>query len=286
MRGRSVRALARPLVLAAAAAAIPLVAGPPAAAGGVVVGGFPVDVAQSPWTVALSSRDRFGGSRSGQFCGGVAVGRTTVLTAAHCLGREVVGSPPTPDLTVITGRTDLLSTQGKEIRVRSVWVNPRYDTATNAGDFAVLTLAEPVSARAVITMAGPGDRAYRPGTGAVVYGWGDTTGAAAYARSLHAARVRVLPDAQCERAYPGGAQGRYRPGVMLCAGEPAGGRDACQGDSGGPLVAQGRLIGLVSWGSGCGEPGRPGVYTRVSEVVKTLGRAADTPVTRRRTGSG
>ncbi|MYR58437.1 trypsin-like serine protease [Streptomyces sp. SID625] len=273
MRRRIARALAGPLVLAATGAAIPLVNAVPAAADSVVVGGFPVDVAQSPWTVALSSRDRFGGTRAGQFCGAVAVARNAVLTAAHCLSGDVVGAPPTRDLKVIEGRTDLLSGQGKEIRVRAAWVNPRYNRATNSGDFAVLTLAEPLPQRAVIPMAGAGDPAYAPGTSALVYGWGDTTGGAAYPHSLHAARVHVLPDAQCERAYPGSANGTYVPRTMLCAGESAGGRDACQGDSGGPLVAQGRLIGLVSWGDGCGEAGSPGVYTRVSDVMRTL-RAA------------
>jgi secreted trypsin-like serine protease len=193
-----------------------------------------------------------------------------VLTAAHCLGGDVVGAPPTGDLKIITGRTNLLSSGGKEIRVRAIWVNPQYDTATNAGDFALLTLAEPVSPSAVIPMAGPGDPAYTPGTRAVVYGWGDTTGAAAYAHTLHGARVHVLPDAQCERAYPGSGEGTYKPGTMLCAGETGGGRDACQGDSGGPLVAKGRLIGLVSWGNGCGRAESPGVYTRVSAVVRAL----------------
>ncbi|MFI9644759.1 serine protease [Streptomyces sp. NPDC052040] len=269
------RHFAGALVLSAAAALIQLGSPAPAVAGGVVIGGFPVDISQSPWTVAISSRDRFGGTRAGQFCGGVAVGPTTVLTAAHCMSTAVLGAPPgrVRDLRVIAGRTDLLSAQGAEIPVRTTWVNPRYNGDTNAGDFAVLTLASPLPAGSAIGTAAAGDPGYRPGTTATVYGWGDVSGDADYAHSLRAANLQVLPDADCARAYPGGADGKYDPASMLCAGEPAGGRDACQGDSGGPLVAQGRLIGLVSWGNGCGRPGSPGVYTRVSEVVGTLGGA-------------
>ncbi|MFK0118900.1 S1 family peptidase [Streptomyces sp. NPDC090994] len=272
-----VRSLVRPLVLAVAATAIPLVspmaAARPAVADSVVVGGFPVDAAESPWTVALSSRDRYGVTRAGQFCGGVVVGRTTVLTAAHCLGRESLGTAPTRlgDLKVIAGRTDLLGGGGAEIPVRDVWVNPAYDETSNAGDFAVITLSQALPAGSALAMAAEGDAAYEPGTSAVVYGWGDTSGVGDYARSLHGSRVRVLPDAVCERAYPGSEEGEYRAATMVCAGDQAGGRDACQGDSGGPLVADGKLIGLVSWGSGCGQTGSPGVYTRVSAVLRTLG---------------
>lgn len=223
--------------------------------------------------MALSSRDRFGGTRAGEFCGGVAVGPTTVLTAAHCMGEDVLGAPPhrAQDLKIITGRTDLTSTQGREIAVRDTWVNPGYDQISNAGDFAVLALAEALPQSSVIGMAAAGDPAYQPGTSATVYGWGDVTGGGDYARGLRAARVHVLSDALCERAYPGSADGTYRADSMLCAGEAAGGPDACQGDSGGPLVAQGRLVGLVSWGSGCGRPGSPGVYTRLSSVARTMG---------------
>lgn len=271
MRRRLARALVLPLTLAAAVPALSIGSSAPVAADSVVIGGFPVDASQSPWTVALSSRDRFGGTRAGQFCGGVAVGRTTVLTAAHCLDEDVLGGPPerVRDLKVIAGRTDLLSgREGQEIAVRRTWVNPAYDGVSHAGDFAVLTLAEPLQGDSIIRMAGEGDSAYAAGGTATVYGWGDTSGTGEYPDGLRAARVRVLPDALCEEAYPGGT---YDATSMLCAGEAEGGRDACQGDSGGPLVAQGRLIGLVSWGIGCGRAGSPGVYMRVSDIMRTLG---------------
>ncbi|WP_405882979.1 serine protease [Streptomyces sp. NBC_01136] len=267
------RPFASALALAVAAAVIPLASPAPAATNDVIIGGYPVDISQSPWMVALSSRDRFGGTRAGQFCGGVVIGPSQVLTAAHCLSPVVLGAPPQQirDLKVIADRTDLLSTKGKEVPVRDTWVNPEYDAATNAGDFAVLTLASPLPESSVIRMAPSGDPAYAPDTTAVVYGWGDTTGAGDYVLSLRAASVKVLSDAVCERAYPGGVDGTYRAGSMLCSGETAGGRDACQGDSGGPLVAKGRLIGLVSWGNGCAQAGSPGVYARVSDVIRKLG---------------
>ncbi|EDY50566.1 serine protease [Streptomyces clavuligerus] len=246
----------------------PLAVPAPAAADSVVVGGRPVRTAESPWVVALSSRDRFGGTRGGQFCGGVVVAPDRVMTAAHCLSRAVLGEEvrDVPDLRIISGRTELTGSGGVEVAVTDTWVSPQYDPVTNSADLALLTLADPLPASRVITVAPVGDPAYTPGTTASVYGWGDTTGEGAYATSLRAAQVSVLSDTTCHRAYPGGLDGRYIAATMLCAGDSRGGRDACQGDSGGPLVAKGRLIGLVSWGSGCGLAQSPGVYTRVSAV--------------------
>ncbi|MFF2009926.1 S1 family peptidase [Streptomyces sp. NPDC058195] len=267
------RTVFRPLpgVLALAAATVLISLGSPARAAedGIVVGGQPAHVKDSPWAVALSSRDRFGDTRAGQFCGGVVVAPTKVLTAAHCLSREALGVDigSVRDLRVISGRDALRGTGGQETAVRETWTNPGFDPTTNAGDLAVLTLADALPAKSVIPMAESGDAAYAPGTDALVYGWGDTTGNGDYASSLRSAKVHVLSDATCEQAYPGGGNGAYDASSMLCAGELLGGYDACQGDSGGPLVARGRLIGLVSWGNGCARVGYPGVYTRISAAI-------------------
>ncbi|MEU1367542.1 serine protease [Streptomyces sp. NPDC005803] len=260
------------LALAAATALIPLASPASAVADGIVIGGQPAHVKDSPWVVALSSRDRFGGTRAGQFCGAVVVGPKKALTAAHCLSREALGVDvgQVRDLRIISGRDELNGTDGKEIAVSGTWVNPGFDAITNSGDVAVLTLADALPEQSVIPMAAAGDSAYQAGTAATVYGWGDTTGNGDYVTSLRSAEVTVLPDSSCEEAYPGGGSGTYEASAMLCAGEPQGGYDACQGDSGGPLVAQGKLVGLVSWGNGCGRADSPGVYTRVSAAIEWM----------------
>lgn len=258
-----------------AAAPVPLMAfgtAGPAEAQRRIVGGAAASTVEQPWVVALISRQAFGNGRSGQFCGGALVTPTKVVTAAHCFYDESRGERvERPGLKVVLGRDDLRGALGREVPVRSVALHPDYSFTANMNDVAVLTLAEPQQTRPVIELVGQGQtEPYRAGTRARVYGWGDTTGRGDYSPTLRGVEVPIVSDQACAQAYPGGKDGRFDARGMVCAGEERGGRDACQGDSGGPLVVGGRLVGLVSWGTGCAEAAHPGVYTRLSAVADTV----------------
>lgn len=222
-----------------------------------IVGGHDVSIGDHPYVVYLVD------GRDHQFCGGTLVEHDTVLTAAHC-----AAAVRPYELGVVAGRQDTRMADGIEAGVRSVWLAPGYQDPTAGNDIAVLKLDRPVPYRPARLPSGGDSDLYRPGTEAMVLGWGRLWEGGDKATELQGATVPVMSDSQCIQAY-----GSYEPDTMMCAGYPEGGVDACHGDSGGPLVVGDILVGIVSWGDGCAKPGKPGVYTRVatySDHVESL----------------
>lgn len=222
-----------------------------------VLGGTSSSTDEAPWAVALT--DAYGN----HFCGGTLISAGEVVTAAHCAVDPLTGAQRSAeDFQVVAGRSDLRSTQGTVGAVEDVWVHPDYRDITSGDDLAVLSLSEPMPQRP-LPMVEPGDaEAYAPGTTARVYGWGRTSEDGPSSDALRSVDVPINADRSCKSAYP-----NYDKRSMFCAGYPEGGKDACAGDSGGPIVADGKLIGVVSYGTGCGRPGTPGVYTRLANYV-------------------
>jgi len=111
-----------------------------------------------------------------------------------------------------------------------------------------------------------------------VSGWGTLSSGGQLTTKLRKVNVNVMSIPACRSL---GYNPSWITGQMLCANVPRGGKDACHGDSGGPLFTAGdgdgrtpgqnnELIGVVSWGNGCGKERYPGVYARVTEVLKWI----------------
>jgi Trypsin len=226
-----------------------------------------------PWQVALVHR----GATSlfdGQFCGGTIRDATHIITAAHCVAPD-----STPgEIQVVAGITDLgAPTANTEIRnVAAISNIPRYQSAETGGDAALLTLATPLTGNPVVgSLAVATQGADDTGDAALISGWGDMDPGAddVFPTKLQAAYVQLLPDSACSKY---GSD--YQPATMLCAGRTnttGSIVDTCQGDSGGPLshysgdgslsdLKFDTLVGIVSWGNGCAQPGFPGIYTYVA----------------------
>ncbi len=191
-----------------------------------------------------------------QFCGGVLVGPDQVLTAAHCvIGRD------TSSMDALVGADNLCRhapIEGIRTGIVETRIHPRYEAKSGRYDLARLTLEGPLPADQVRAI---GDLT-PTSESAVVVGWGTgSLGGVAPCRLTH--RVMTLIDpATCASRLAG--EDRSFSGLsMLCASPGANDwRDSCAGDSGGPLIIgkdphTGLVVGIVSWGRGCGG-GAPG----------------------------
>ena len=102
-----------------------------------------------------------------------------------------------------------------------------------------------------------------------ITGWGRLAAGGSSAEYLQQVSVPVVSRERCDKAYPDKIHDS-----MICAGLDQGGIDSCQGDSGGPMVCEkgGKfyLQGVTSWGYGCAEAGKFGVYAKVKYLVPWL----------------
>ncbi|XP_049342197.1 tissue-type plasminogen activator isoform X1 [Astyanax mexicanus] len=238
-------------------------------------GGQVSDIREQPWQAAITVyRPR---SQSHNFlCGGVLIESCWVLSAAHCFQEGYNAGR----LRVTLGRTFRLQNSSSEqiFDVEKYWIHEQYNDETYDNDIALLKLSSDVGICAVsspevlpVCLPDPG-AVFPEQTECEISGYGkEEEFSPFYSDRVKQGHVRLWPEKNCVSEK---LSGRLVTKNMLCAGDTRNRDDACKGDSGGPLVCQkdGRmnLVGLISWGDGCGKKDTPGVYTRVINYLSWI----------------
>merc|ERR1712121_105106 len=231
---------------------------------GFIVGGYEARPHSLPWQISLQGE--FFGFDMGHFCGGTIISDRYVLTAAHCLGRNM-------KYKVVVGAHSLRTTDTyqKTIYVDEVIIHEGYNSNDiTKNDIALLKLSESIQYSDGVQPAclPAKTQEYDDDTYFTVSGWGTLSAGGAMPDKLQQVEVPHFDRVDCNNLL---ASRGSIPETALCAGYPEGGKDSCQGDSGGPLVTlidgDWTVAGVVSWGIGCASKNRPGVYTNVAKYI-------------------
>ncbi|NXE52520.1 FA10 factor, partial [Casuarius casuarius] len=200
------------------------------------------------------------------FCGGTILNEYFILTAAHCANQS---EKPM----VLVGEVDRRKKEPSEAihMVEKIIINDAFDLATYDSDIALIKLKEPITfSEYVIPACLPEEdfatEVLMKQASGIVSGFGKI-----FQRGQLVERMKVFQ-------IPYVDMGTCKPAIrslvtenMFCAGYDKDGKDVCHGDGGGPHVTQYNgtyfVTGIISWGEGCGTPGKYGIYTNLSKFL-------------------
>jgi secreted trypsin-like serine protease len=226
-----------------------------------IVGGVVAGTTEFPFIASLHD------SSGGHYCGGSLIAKHWVLTAGHCIDYTVPAQ-------IFIGMHNQKDKSGVEtFTAKRALIHPKYDGQNQDFDYALVELDHDSTLTPIAL--NNDDKIAASNLMATAAGWGVLNqDAYSLPDDLYKVDVPLITNAVCDKAYPGQVTDR-----MICAGYPQGGKDACQGDSGGPLTvtdANGArtLVGIVSWGDGCAQPNKYGVYSDVSQGAAWIAQTA------------
>nr|XP_014343397.1 PREDICTED: neurotrypsin-like isoform X2 [Latimeria chalumnae] len=232
-----------------------------------------------PWQVSLRLKTVNKDSRL--LCGATIVSSCWVITAAHCFKRFGMDVRYYV-LRIGDYHTAVEDQYEREIPVEKIVLHKNYRPNSNDNDIALVRLRGRdghciTFNHHVLPVCLPKrkERARINRQACFITGWGDT--GKSYSRTLLQGAVPLLPKEVCQARYKEKFTNR-----MICAGNLSEHKrvDSCQGDSGGPLMCQKSnghwvILGVTSWGYGCGRKDSPGVYTKVARFLSWIEKVTE-----------
>uniref|UniRef100_R4G2C0 SP1-Abd-4 n=1 Tax=Abdopus aculeatus TaxID=515833 RepID=R4G2C0_ABDAC len=190
------------------------------------------------------------------FCGATLISDKYLLTAAHCLEKQIssieahFGSTNKMNATVIVG-------------VASWLIHPKYTkTPGLRNDIAILTLEKPVPKSKCVQPIEIAKKSDEFLSRCMAVGWGKTGENGHYPTQLQKASMHRMVHGQCKKFS------RALPDMHLCMGDlTPHGENICNGDSGSGLMCKRKpdfkyvLTGIASFGYNCDQGF--GVFVRV-----------------------
>ncbi|KAH8306420.1 hypothetical protein KR018_010881 [Drosophila ironensis] len=187
---------------------------------------------------------------------GVIIHKRLVLTAAHVSYVDEYERREPQDITAVAGTPNRLTKTYTTQSIPGLYmiVHPQYRFPAKQHDLAVLVLSRELIMGAAVGIARLTTNPPKNNMWCTVLGWGEVTKYGPKPNGYVCADVE-LEQSLCKYVPS------FNPQGMLCAGHSLFYEvDSCSGDSGSPLFYGDTVIGIVSYGLGCGTHGYGGVY--------------------------
>ncbi|RZC37069.1 Trypsin domain containing protein [Asbolus verrucosus] len=234
-----------------------------------IMGGEECDVHEYPFVVAVITT---------ALCGGSAISLQWVLTAAHCIDKNVMGERRPLVRAGFTSPKRAVQIRHAKKVVSHEKFDPHMldDGKELRYDIALLLMDEPFKFSRVLKVVELPRRGFTSnctqgkalGIGNEKYTGPDDPPLAVddvIKRTLKCVDLSITNDkTKCAASFSDEA---VVDDSIILTREEKGGKDACQGDSGGPLLCDKILIGVISFGAPCGTPSGCATYTKVESYL-------------------